>query len=142
MTKQKSNKIFFFQQKYFWSEPKTFEIFSGVSFVKKTQRKQVATEKNLIKIQVFDFFLVLAELYEWTNYVSWNPESDSNAVDHLSSTDAILYFSLILEDRFPSSSSKEIFRDHDYFLLATRNLFPMACNPSPQLRYVCYIFSG
>ena len=81
MTKQKSNKIFFFQQKYFWSESKTFEIFSGVSFVKKTQRKQVATEKNLIKIQVFDFFLVLAELYEWANYVSWNPESDSNAVD-------------------------------------------------------------
>ena len=46
MTKQKPNKKCFFQQKYFWSEPKTFESFSGVSFVKKNTKEASGDRKK------------------------------------------------------------------------------------------------
>ena len=46
---KKSNRKCFFQQKWFWSEPKTFASFSDILFVKKkTRRKQVAKHKKLI----------------------------------------------------------------------------------------------
>ena len=39
----------FFQQKCFWSEPKTFASFSGVSFVEKHEGNKWRYTKNLIK---------------------------------------------------------------------------------------------
>ena len=39
----------FFQQKCFWSEPKTFASFLGVSFAEKRERNKSWNTKNLIK---------------------------------------------------------------------------------------------
>ena len=46
---KKSNRKWFFQQKCFWSEPKTFASFSGVSFVKKHKGNKWRNTKNLSK---------------------------------------------------------------------------------------------
>ena len=52
---KKSKRKCFFQQKCFWSEPKTFARFPGVSFVGKHEGNKWQYTKNLIKYCKFLF---------------------------------------------------------------------------------------